>query len=154
MPPEVSSQTKASTVDEVRLKNYRTSLQQRNDMEVRELQSKHDDEVQRVIENQTAQINELRQAYDVQISREAEALEESLHRIRMGNEDRIESEKQAAETEVNKIKTANEQRLSEYKKNSEAQMDALRKQLQASADQLHERARKAAKKERQFNEKA
>lgn len=139
------SDVKATTADELRLRNYRTQLQRQHDLEVRELERKNADELQRLTEHSTTQLETLRQAYDVRISEEAESLEERLHQVRLNARERIAVEKEQAEEELRKTRTSHQQRLAEYKKNAEAQIDALRKQHQASAEAIHERSVKSAK---------
>ncbi len=133
--------------EEMRLKTYLTRIQQHNDLETRDTQAKHGEEIQRLNETFADQSKAIKEAYDVQISREAESLEEKLYETQTHNEARVELEKRTGDEELTKLKTQQQQRIDEYKKNSEAQMDSLRKQLQANADALHEKARKSAKKE-------
>jgi hypothetical protein len=133
--------------EEMRLKTYLTHVQNRAELETRETEAKHGEQLQRLTENFQDRSKALKEAYDVQISREAESLEEKLHTTRMKNEERVETEKRAGEEEVAKVRTQQQQKVEEYRKNSEAQLDSLRKQLQASADALHEKARKSANRE-------
>src|SRR5437773_1724517 len=99
MGSDYSTSLKSSTTEELRLRNYKDQLQQKNELELREMQARHDEELQRRIENHTAQTDELRRDYDVQISDEAEQLEERLHQTRMSNEERISTEKKSADAE-------------------------------------------------------
>jgi hypothetical protein len=145
------SEIKSTAAEEIRLRNHRAQLEQRNEMALREIEQSHAEDVRRTIENQAFQMDNLRRAYDVQISEEAEALEERLHRVRLNADERVAAEKKAGEAELEKLKSAHKQRLDEYRKNSEQQLEALRKQLQTSAETLHEKARKTAKREREVS---
>jgi hypothetical protein len=49
------------------------------------------------------------------------------------------------------VKTAQQQKIEEYRKNSEVQLEKLRKQTQATADTLHQKARKLAKQEKEIS---
>ncbi len=138
MPGEIAS----TQSDEIRLRNLRAQMQNRHDLQMREMEEKNQSSVQRLVENHTTQTEQLRNAFDVTISREAEALEQRLHEVRLHNDERIETEKQTGDQQLFKVKQANQQRIAEYKKNSEAQIESLRKQLQASAETLREQAKK------------
>jgi hypothetical protein len=133
--------------EELRLRNNQTQHQSQNELETREVQARHGDELQRLIENQTDRAQDLRKAYDVSISQEAENLEQRLHDTRLSNDQRVADEKRNEDNELNKLKTAHQQKVEEYKKSSESQLENLRKQLQAQTEQLHELARKSAQKE-------
>ena len=139
----MSSEIKSSTTDELRMKNHRTQLENRNELELRSLRDRHSDDVQRMMEAQAFQRDNIKQAYEVQISQEAENLEQKLHETRMENEKRVDDEKRVADQEVTKIKTMNQQQIQEYKKNSEAQIEALKKQYMATAEALHNKAKQA-----------
>jgi hypothetical protein len=149
MPSEASNNLKSSTTEELRLRNYRASLQQKSDIENRELQARNVEEVQHLMDTHTVQMDELKRAYDVQISQEAEGLEEKLQKVRISGEDRVNLEKQVQEAELAKVKTSSQLKIEEYKKNSEVQIDKLRKDTQATTDLLHDKAKKATRKERE-----
>ena len=142
---------KNTTTEELRLRNYKASLQQKSEIDLREMQARQSDETQRITENHQMQMDDLKRAYDVQISQEAEALEEHLHKFREVGHERIENEKHSLDTEFDKVKTASQQKIDEYKKNSEAQLDKLRRETQASSDLIHDRGKKAlaAKREKE-----
>lgn len=143
MPSEIAN----STTDELRIRQHRAQIQKREEMELRDKEARHQDAVQRLTDNQLDQLEKLKNAYEVRISEEAESLEQRLHEIRMSNEERIQAEKQAAEQELTKAKSANKKKIEEYQKNAEAQLDSLRKQYQASGDNLRKQARKTLKTE-------
>ena len=147
MASDFSAGVKSSTTEELRLRNYRTSLQQKSEMEIRDLQSRHSDVMQHTSDIQQLQLDELKRGFEVQISKEAEALEEKLHQIRLSGEERLEDEKRTMDTEFQKVRTASQQKIDEYRKNSEAQIDKLRKETQVATEMLHERGKRAAKKE-------
>ncbi len=149
MPSETSSSLGASTTEDLRLRNYRASIQQKNDIELREIQNRHDDDIQRVTDTQAQQMGDLKRAYEVQISQEAEHLEEKLHQARLTTEQRVEAEKKAAESQLSKLKAVHQQRIEDYKKNAEEELLRLRKTAQANAELIHDRERKLARKERE-----
>jgi hypothetical protein len=134
-------------VEELRLKNLRTQMNNRHNNEVREIQNRQDSETQRLVENHAQSLETLKDAYAVQISKEAESLETRLMETRSNNEARVAAEKRAGDDEVRKLQAANEEKLGEYKKNGAARMEAARKDLQVQAEALHQReiaeARKA-----------
>src|SRR4051794_12187278 len=102
MPPEVSL-TKASAADEMRMRNYRAQTERRNDAELREIDTKHQEELGRVLGYQAEQMEQLRHSYDVKISEEAESQEQKLSEIRHSNGERLEVEKRAADEEYGKV---------------------------------------------------
>ena len=144
------SEIKASTTDELRTKNYRAQMQQTADLETRELEAKHNQDIERLNSNFKDQYQDLKHAYDIAISQEAEALEEKLHQVRDSTDEKVSSEKKLQEDELTKIKTVNQQRIDEYKKNADAQLDQIRKQYQASSEDLHTKAKKDMKKEKEL----
>jgi hypothetical protein len=144
---KMSDSIKNATTEEIRIRNYMTQLKQHEEIEVQDLEGKHQLELERLGDGSTHQIEELRKAYDVQISREAEGLEERLHQVRLSNEERVGAEKREGDAEVAKAHTQTQQRIAEYKKIGDAQLDALKKQFQASTETIHDRARKQARKE-------
>lgn len=148
-----SASLKAATTDELRLKNYRDTLERRNDVEVRDIQAKHAQEIQKIIDHQTDQLEKMRAAYNVQISSEAATLDESLHETRIKNAQRVEEEKLAAEQNLAKLRAAHQERIEDYKQSSEAQYLALQKQLRTSAETLHEQSRKTARKQMEMERK-
>ncbi len=129
------------------MRSYLTHLQNQNDLEAKEIQGRHAEEMNRLIENHADQADQMKKAFDVSISKEAEELEQRLHETRLSHDQRVADEKHTEEEELNKLKTAHQQRIEEYKKASESQMDTMRKQLQAQSEQLHEQAIKTAKRE-------
>lgn len=143
---------KASTTDQLRLQNYRTQIQNKNQADLRAMEDRHSDEIERKLEAQARQKETLQEAYNVEISREAESLEERLQQIRLTNERLVAEEKRSGEMELDKLRKSNQQRIQEYKKNSEAQMEALRKELQASTDYVRNQARKSAKRNTEVSE--
>ncbi len=142
---------KSANTDELRYRNYLAQLHQRGDMEVRELQSAHGEEVQHLLETEKAQMDDLHRDFDVRISQEAEKLDEHLQNIRMQNEERVGEQKRAADQELNQVRATSQQRIDEYKKNADAQLDSLRKQYLAASEAMHERYRKSAHKEKEVN---
>ena len=147
----MSTDIKSTSTDEIRMKNYRAQVQNRNEMDMRELQEQHASEIQRSSENHNLQSENLRSAFDVQISEEGERLQDKLDQIRMQNEERVKLEQKAGEEELTHTKTANQKKIEEYKKNSAAQLDALRKQFQATAENLHEQAKRTTKRDKELN---
>ncbi len=146
---KMGTEIKASTTDELRLRNYRSQLERRNDAEVRTLERKHADDMQRLMERGADQVKQLHDAYQVQISQEAGNMEDHLSQLRIESQKRLEEEKQRADAELQKLKTADRKKIEEFKRNSAARIDSLRKELQANEASLHEQARKNAKKERE-----
>lgn len=140
-----SSDIKAASTDAIRLQNHRNQMERQHEMEMRDLKAKQNDEVARVLDNHAYQIENLKQGYEVQISAEGEALEEKLQKTRMRTEERLNEEKRMGEMELAKVRTANQQRIEEYKKNGEIQVEAVKKQLQATTETLHEKAKKSAR---------
>lgn len=147
MPPEIKAPPAGS--DEYRLRNYRAQLASNNEAEIREMQAQHAEEVSRIQGTYKEAHELLGHDYDVQISQEAEALDEQLQKVHLSSQSRLEEEKHSADQELTKTKRANQQRIEEYKKESELKLDSLRKQFQASAEYLHEKARKTAKKDKE-----
>ena len=151
MPSDISAKT--ASADEIRLRNYRTQLERRNEMELADIDARHQDDVRKVMASQSLQMQELQGAYDVKISQEAEILEQRLHEIRQNNKERVETEQQAADDQLTKLKQAHEKQVIEYKKNTEEEMEQLRRQLQASTEALHNQAKKMSKRDREIVEK-
>ena len=143
MPSDVSS----LNMDEMRLRNAKTQMQNRHDLEMREIEEKNASETNRLIENHAGQLETLRSAYDVQISEEAEGLAQRLHDVRLIAENKLSSEKKMADEEVTKIKTANQKKIEDYKRTGESKLETLRKELQANAEAVHDMARKGARRE-------
>lgn len=139
------SEIKSFTAEDLRLRNYRSLVQQRHEMEMRDIEAKHGQETLDLTEQSKNQLNELRKAYDVQISREAEELEERLAEIRARKDEKIKEEEHQTETELSKARNSQQTRLQEYKKNAESQLDALRKQYQNATDNLNAQAAKNQK---------
>lgn len=130
--------------DEFKLRSYRDQLEVRHEQALKDQEMKHAEEITELLTFQKNQKDQLEKDFDVQISSEAEQLQNQLYTIRNRNQASLEEEQQKGEIELNKAKTINQQRVEEYRKNSEAQLDALRKQLQASTEELHEKARRTA----------
>jgi hypothetical protein len=147
----ISGGLKSTSADEVRLKNYKASLQQKSEADLREIELRHNEDVQRMTESHAFRMEEMKRAYDVQISERAEQLEEALQRVRDKGEDRVIEEKNRVETEVAKVRAQGQSQLDEYKRNSEFKLEKLHKETQAATAMLHDRAKKAAKKEREGN---
>ncbi len=147
--PEISSGYKTSSSDELRLKNYRNMIEQKHEIELRDMEARNAEETQKVTDHHREQLSQLRGAYDVQISEEAEALEARLHDLRLNNLERVGTEKRAAEIEIDKIKANSHAQIDETKKNADIQIEALHKQLQTSTEVLHDQARKTARRERE-----
>lgn len=141
----MASDVNGTSSEALRMKNYRLQMQSHHDAQVREIQDKNSDEVQRLIENHAYQMDNLRNAYNVQISEEAEAMEQKLHDVRLKNEERLKEEKRIADDAVNQSRSASQKRIEEYRKNSEAQLAVARKEQQMAADNLHAQTKKAAR---------
>ena len=137
--------------EEYRLQNYRHQLQQRNDVEIREIEQKHLDQVQRLQEDEAQARGELHQAYDLKISQEAESLGEKLDEIRQANQEKVAAEQRVGEQELAQVKTLQQQRLDEYRKNSDLQLEKIRRQYQSSAEALHDKSRRYADHEKEVN---
>src|SRR4051812_1352519 len=103
MSSEITSSLNSTIADEVRLKNYRSQIEQKNDIELRDLEARHAEDLQKVLETSNREAERLRRDYDVKISQEAEMLEEKLHQIRIKNEIQINAEKESGENEVSKL---------------------------------------------------
>jgi len=93
MAMDTSYSAKSSSTEELRLKNYKSQVEARHEIDMRELEQKNAEDVQRLQENYVQQEAQLRNAYEVQISTEAEALDEKLQQTRFGNEERVGAEK-------------------------------------------------------------
>ena len=143
MPSDVSS----LNMDEMRMRNAKTQLQNRHELEMHEIEEKNASETNRLLENHANQFETLRTAYDVQISEEAEGLAQRLHDIRLSNENKLNTEKRTTDEEVTKIKTANQKKIEDYKRTGESKMETLRKELQANAEAVHEMARRGARRD-------
>lgn len=148
---ESRSQIKSATVDDLRMQNYRNNMERKLESEVSELQSRHDQDIERLLENHAFQMEQLRNAYNVEISKEAEVLEERLHQVRTHGDVQVRAEKMAHEKELSQQKNAHQKQLDQYKKNSEAQIVEMRKQLQATTENLHAQAKKSLKKEKEIS---
>jgi len=146
----MSSEIKNSSTDEIRMKNHRTLVQNRNELELRDLSARHSDEVQQLVETQTSQLDNMRHAYDVQISQEGEVLGEKLADIRLGADERTQDEKKIHEQELTKIQRAHQSRVEEYRKNAEAQIQTIRREHQKNAEALHAQSIKSARREREY----
>ena len=147
----MSSSLKSTIAEESRLKSYLNQVQQRNESEVRDLQARQADLLQKEIEDQEFRLEQMRKFYEVRISSEAETLEEKLNETRAKSDHVITEEKKKVETEVEKVKTAGQRQIEEYRKQNETQIEKLRKELQASTDNLQGMARKAAKRKESAN---
>jgi hypothetical protein len=143
------SRFKNSNNEEARMRNYRDQLLKRFELEIRDMEMRHQDEVVQMANSQAQTIENLRHAYDVRISEEGEALEEKLRQVKINSDERIEAEKRAGEAEFGKIRMGQQKRIEEYKKNADEQMAALQKRYQASTAQLHEQAKKTTRKEKE-----
>jgi hypothetical protein len=137
--------------DELRMRNYRAQLQAQDDLEVRELQNRHNDEIQRLTEQNKAQTDQMRHDYEVRISQEGEALDERLQKVRLENDQQVAAENQKGQEELNQARTSNQQRVDEYKKNSDAKIEQMRKQYQLAAENLHDKAKKNERREREVS---
>jgi hypothetical protein len=144
------SASRAISADEMRMTNYRNLLEQKNDLQIKDIEDRHTQDVERITVSEADQMQNLRQAYNVKFSEEAEALEDKLAEVRNGNLERVAAEKRVGDAEVNKLKDANQQRIEEYKKISEMQIEQLHKNFKTTSDALHEQAKKTAKREREF----
>lgn len=140
---------KAATTDALRLQNYRARLQGDHETQVRELEERQLDSLNRIQENHTDRKESLVSAYNVEISKEAEQLEDRLTQIRAQNEQRVAEEKRIGDQELAKTKLSNQQRIDEYKKTAEKKLDAMRKELQANAENLRLQYKKSAKRQGQ-----
>jgi hypothetical protein len=150
MPVEFYNNSKALATEELRLQNYKTQLQNRNEAEVRDIQAKHADEVQHMLLQEGEQIQEVKRAYEVQISQEAEELEDRLHNFRLSAEEKIENEKRTGEDELHKVQADYKHRIDEYRRSSEAQLETLRRNLLTASEDMHEKAKRSARSEREI----
>jgi hypothetical protein len=150
--PDVSasSAAKASSVDEMRMRNYRAQTEARHQAEMREIEEHDQDEITRLQSSHKDQMDQIKNAYELEISKEAEQLEERLSQVRGQNQERVVAERKTGDEEVAKVRLANQQKIAEYQKNSDTQLAQLRKETQASADALHEKARKIAKQDKEI----
>lgn len=148
MASPISSFSSAQT-EELRMKNYKTQLEKKNEIDLRDLQSRHADDVIRLSSTQTQQLEDLQNAYDIKISAEAEVLEEKLNQIRVSNEERVNQEKRLADQEIQKVKNNHQSELNHLKKKSEIQITDLHKQYQKTSAILHEQSKQTSKRERE-----
>ena len=150
---EISSGLRASNAnaDEQRLKNYRNQVQRQHEIELKEIATNYDRDLEKLTQTKSMELEDVRSSYDVRISEEAESLDEKLQQIREDHEKRITLEKDTSDEELNKLKTANRLRIEDYKKNAELQVDSMKKELQENIELVHEQSKKAAKREREAN---
>ena len=137
---------RTSNADEIRMRNYRQQLERQNEIDIKDIDAKHVEQMQHLAEDHQIKSQSLKNGFDVRISEEAEALDDELQRVRRSNEERIITEKQAGDDELGRIRTANTDRLNEFKKNSEFQLEKLRRDLQMSAEAMKKQARPGGKK--------
>ena len=52
---EISANLKSTSADELRLKNYKATLNQRNEIEIREIEQAHDDDLKKMAEQHAFQ---------------------------------------------------------------------------------------------------
>ena len=93
--PDVSasSNMKAMSADEMRMRNYRAQVEARHEAEMREIELHNTDDVVKAQTADHEQMEQIKGAYDVEISKEAESLEGHLHDIREQNQERIPSKR-------------------------------------------------------------
>ena len=136
--------------DELRMQNYRSQLEKRNDMALEDLRVRYSEDTRTLSEDHVDRMTQLKKAYDLKISEEAEYLEDQLNSIRASARTRSEEEKRAGEEEINRLKSAHTARVEEYRRNSEEQLDKMRKEAKLQTEHLHEQTRKTAKKEKEL----
>src|SRR5438105_2839235 len=102
---EYGNGIKATTTEDLRLRNYRTELNRRNEAEIREMDARHGENVAKLQESELAQLEQLKHAYEIQFSQEAEALEEKLRDLRAENDKRVDGEKKQGENELVKTRS-------------------------------------------------
>lgn len=135
MPNEIAS----VQAEDIRLKNLRSQLENRNRSEIKEIQDRHEHDLYRLTTGEAETLENLKSAYDVQISKEAENLEARLAEVRQNNEERVLAEKKQGDAEVEKIKFQTQQKIDEYKKIGETQLERQRKEYASESSNLHER---------------
>jgi hypothetical protein len=147
----MSSDFKASQLntDEIRLRQYRTQMENRHEYAVKEMRDRQDHEIGKMFETFQDQKQSLENAYSVQISKEAENLEEKLQNVRVEQEARISTEKQAYERELQNMKLSQQKQIEDYRKQGEVQLEKLKRELQATSDQIHIQAKKTARREKE-----
>ncbi|MEO5969012.1 MAG: hypothetical protein ABIQ95_03725 [Bdellovibrionia bacterium] len=148
MSPAITSATSSSLVaEETRLKNYRDRLQYANEVELRNMEIQHSQDLARLSAHFGTEVDNLREAYEVKISQEAEQMDHKLRQIQSDKEQQLSEEKHQADVELNKIKTAHQDQVREFKKVSQGEIETLHKKFQASSSALHEQAKKSGIKE-------
>ena len=131
------------------MRNYRNQLEHQNEIELKDIENRYASELQKLHQTKILELDQLTKAYDVKISEEAEIMEDRLSTVHAESDKRITTEKQIGEDELKKVKLSNRQRVEDYKKYGELQLESLKKQIQADQAAMHDRAVKAAKKERE-----
>ena len=149
----MTSALRSANQEEMKLQQFRATVERRNDIELKDLEQRHGAELKKLSETHADQMQRLKQAYDVEISEEAERLDAALHQNRMQNQQRMEAEKLNGDHEFNQARAAHHERIEEFRKNSEAQMGNMQKQLQASSTVLHEQSKKTARKQTEMDNK-
>ena len=127
----------------IQLRSYQLQNQMRHDADMREMEKKHGDDINQLLERQAKTRETLEKDFEVQFSEESERLDGQLQALRHQTEMKVAQEKQLQEKELTKTKRVYQAQIDEYRKNSETQLDSLRKQLQASTEVLQEKARKS-----------
>jgi hypothetical protein len=135
------------TSEELRMKNYQTQLERKNDAEVRDLQSRHAEDVRKELEAEENQLTEMRRAFEVQISKEAESLADRLEQVRGENERTVTDEKLNHQREMTRLKESHKAQLDEYRKQAEDSIERTRKESQATSETIRKQARKTERRE-------
>ncbi len=143
---EITSTPSSSlATEETRLKNYRSRLQYENEVELRNIESQHAQDLARLSTQFGDQMQGLRGAYEVKISQEAEQMDQKLRQFQAAKDQKLSEEKRLADVELSKLKAAHQDQIREFKKVSQNEYETLHKKLQASTHALHELARKSEK---------
>lgn len=135
----------SSNFDESRLRNQRAQIEQKNEIETRELQSQHDVSLTRMLDQHAFLLENLRRAYDVQISKEAQNLDERLTATRAQHEEKINEVKRAGESEVIKIQNQSQKRIDDATKSGESKLEETRKHFQSASDVVQAQYKKHAR---------
>jgi hypothetical protein len=132
------SEVKATTTDQIRLKNYRDSLKIKHERELQDMDQEHRERLANSIERNENQSKDIEHAYDVMISNEAKLLEEKLETVRHDNERRLEDEIDLGKNEIEKVRLRSQARIEQIEKETEERVAKAQEELRTKIKSLTE----------------
>jgi hypothetical protein len=134
--------------DSIRTETLRTEsakrqLELQQDKEVRDLQEKHKNDLERVIGHHVQVKTDLEKAYEIELSTKKDEGDKKLEGQQISNAKRIQEEKMKGDEEVEKTRSRYQEQIARYRENSEKALEDIRRKTDETAGKMKRAQEKA-----------